>query len=409
MQAPAEPTTTDWPRVALMVAAGIAVAHHIGKVPGALPVMVGELSLDLGTSALMTAIYSLVAATCGVLFGISARRLGAQRLVIAGLLLTSAASFMGALAAHSPMLLLSRAIEGLGFIMTVVGAPALLMAATRPQDRRFAMGLWGMYVPAGSSLMMLLTAATLAPFGWRGVWGLAAAITAVMAAAVWFGMHSAASEKQPATPAAVAPMRQTLREAWTVPARRLAGCFIVYGAQYLAVTAFLPLLLVEKTGVSIAVAGLIGAGVAAANIIGNVAAGWLGNHGWSAERMVALGALGMGLGSIPIFADGAPLWFRVAGAVVFTAVGGLIPGTLLGAAPRVAASPLAAAAVVGVMIQGAGIGQLLGPPLFARAVSWAGGWQGAWIFTGTAALLLLVMAQRLALPTAVTTQAVPAR
>ena len=32
---------------------------------------------------------------------------------------------------------------------------ALIIAATLPSDRRLAMGLWGTYVPAGTSLMML--------------------------------------------------------------------------------------------------------------------------------------------------------------------------------------------------------------------------------------------------------------
>jgi MFS transporter, CP family, cyanate transporter len=394
-----EPMTTDWPRVALLVGAGCAAAAHIGKVAGALPVMTTELSFDLGTSALMTALYSLVAATCGLFFGVTARRWGAARLVVGGLLLASVASLLGGMATQATLLLLSRVIEGLGFIMAAVAAPALIMTVTRPQDRRLAMGLWGTYIPAGSSLMMLTTAATLDPLGWRGVWSLAAAVTAAMAGAVWLGMRDAASTSAGRAPAEVAPLlRVTIREACTAPSRRLAGCFMVYGAQYLAVTAFLPLLLVEKNGVSVAMAAALGAAVAAANIVGNVAAGWIGNRGWAAERVVAIGALGMGLGSIPVFADGAPLWVRVAGAVVFTTVGGLIPGTLLGAASRVANSPLVAAGVVGLMIQGAGVGQLIGPPIFARAIGWAGGWQGAWIFTGAAALMLLAMTARLRLP-----------
>jgi len=151
---------------------------------------------------------------------------------------------------------------------------------------------------------------------------------------------------------------------------------------------------VETSGVSVTAAGLLGAAVAAANILGNVAAGWVGVRGWSVMRAVGVGALGMGLGSIPVFAPWAPVWLKVMSAMLFCAFGGLIPGTLLGAAPRVAHTPAAAAAVVGLMIQGAGIGQLLGPPIFARAVQWAGNWSGAWLFTMTASILLLVIASR---------------
>jgi MFS family permease len=85
------PDKTDWPRVAVLIAAGIAAAVHIGKVPGALPVLTGELKLDLSTAALITAIYSLVSALAGLFFGVSASRLGAKPLVVgAGLFKESA-------------------------------------------------------------------------------------------------------------------------------------------------------------------------------------------------------------------------------------------------------------------------------------------------------------------------------
>lgn len=384
---------TNWPRVALLLASGIAAAGHIGKVPGALPVLTSDLHLDLGTAALMTAIYSLVSATCGLFFGLGARRFGAVSLVVGGLVLASLASLGGSQAVSVGPLLISRVIEGLGFVMVSVGAPALIMAATRPEDRRLALGLWGTYVPAGTSLMMLVAAGTLAPLGWRGVWGLAAALTAGMALAVWLGVRD--TGQAALTGAAPMDWRASMRDALAPPSRRLALSFAVYGAQYLAVTAFVPLMLVETAGVSVATAGVLGAGVAAANILGNVVAGWVGVRGWSVMRAVTVGALGMGLGAIPIFAVGAPVWLKVASAMIFCAMGGLIPGTLLGAAPRVARTPAAAAAVVGLMIQGAAIGQLVGPPLLARAVKGAGSWQGAWMFTIAASMVLLALASRL--------------
>ncbi len=385
-----DPTTTHWTRVALLVGAGIAAAVHIGKVPGALPVVATDLQLDLGTSALLTAIYSLVAAAGGLFFGLGARRYGAKPLVVAGLSLASIASLGGAMAPTDQLLLVSRIIEGLGFILVAVAAPTLIIAATHPSDRRLALGLWGTYVPAGSSLMMLVTAATLSLLGWRGVWALSAAISGAMALTIWVGVR----DRTPASQDEASGMKlaTSIADAFTPASCWLAACFVVYGAQYLAVTAFLPLLLVETAGLSVAAAGLCGAAVAASNILGNIAAGWLGARGWRPDRVVAIGALGMGIGSIPIFATAAPVWLKVVSAMLFCAIGGLIPGTLLGAAPRVARTPGAAAAVVGLMIQGAGIGQLLGPPIFAAIVKGSGSWSGAWIFTISAALLLLALA-----------------
>ncbi len=394
---PLPPDRTDWLRVAVLIAAGIAAAVHIGKVPGALPVLTGELKLNLGAAALVTGIYSLVAAVAGLFFGVSASRLGAKPLVVGGLGIASIASVMGAAAASETALLVSRVAEGVGFIMVSVAAPSLIIAATAPAGRRLALGLWGTYVPAGSSLMMVLGAATITPLGWRGVWVLASVISGVMMLAALILVARGPQTTPSARP--TVDVATAVFDAFSPASRRLAACFTIYGAQYLAVVAFLPLILVETSGLSIATASLCGAAVAAANILGNVAAGWLGMRGWRVHHVLSIGALGMGLGALPIFVAAAPVVLKVAGGIVFCAVGGLIPGTLLGAAPRAARTPAAAAGVVGLMVQGAAVGQLLGPPVFARIVTWSGtapgDWSSGWIYTSLAALLILGLAQRL--------------
>ena len=53
----------------------------------------------------------------------------------------------------------------------------------------------------------------------------------------------------------------------------LALVFGAYAAHFLIATAFMPLLLVEEGGWSVAAAGMAGAAVIAANIIGCVASG----------------------------------------------------------------------------------------------------------------------------------------
>ena len=168
----------------LLVAAGCAAAAHVGKVALALPVVADDLHLDLKTSALLPSIFTLMAAIGGVALGLTARRLGSLRLVVGGLALMSVAGGVGALAESVPLLLASRVVEGFGMILTAVAVPALIIIETRPDDRRMALGLWGAYIPAGSSLMMLAGAAILGSTGWRGVWLLASALSAACAIAV---------------------------------------------------------------------------------------------------------------------------------------------------------------------------------------------------------------------------------
>jgi CP family cyanate transporter-like MFS transporter len=97
----------------------------------------------------------------------------------------------------------------------------------------------------------------------------------------------------------------------------------------------------------------------------------------------------MGLGSVLAFADwsGATPWLRYAGVLLFSSVGGLIPGTLFSLAVRLAPAPNLVASTVGWMQQLSATGQFIGPPLAAALAVAVGGWQLTWVFTGVCCLV----------------------
>src|SRR5690606_10370925 len=106
----------------------------------------------------------------GMLIGVFADRIGHRSVVLAGLGLLAAASLAGAAAQGAFVLLASRFVEGLGFMMVVVAGPALIVRLTQPGDLKLAFGAWGTYMPAGTAVMMALSPLLIAPFGWRGLW-----------------------------------------------------------------------------------------------------------------------------------------------------------------------------------------------------------------------------------------------
>jgi hypothetical protein len=95
---------------------------------------------------------------------------------------------------------------------------------------------------------------------------------------------------------------------------------------------------------------------------------------------------------------------RFAAVLVFSGVGGLVPATLFALAGQVAADPRAMPVVVGLLTQGTGAGQFLGPPAAAWWAAGHGGWSQTWVATGSAALAgaawAWALCQRLAGPTA---------
>ena len=97
----------------------------------------------------------------------------------AGFLFMGLGGVMGGMADGLPMLLASRFIEGIGFIGTVVAAPALVLAVASARDRPLALSLWSIFTPAGMALALVVAPPVLSGVGWRGLWLGVAALTVV--------------------------------------------------------------------------------------------------------------------------------------------------------------------------------------------------------------------------------------
>jgi len=142
------PQHTQWSVVLLLFAAGCSVALHIGKVPSALPEIRSLWQLTLTQSGLIVSLYSLLIALSGLLLGVLVRRMGYVGFAIAGVSVVGVASVAGAFVQSLPLLLLTRAMEGFGWIVTVVAFPSLLAALSHPSDRVLVMGIWAAWLPA---------------------------------------------------------------------------------------------------------------------------------------------------------------------------------------------------------------------------------------------------------------------
>ena len=110
---------------------------------------------------------------------------------------------------------------------------------------------------------------------------------------------------------------------------------------------------------------------------------------------MALGAF-LAFATLP-FADGAslPPMIRFAAILLFSAVGGMIPGTLFSLAVRLAPGERTVSTTVGWMQQWAAFGQFAGPPLVAWVASGAGGWHWTWLVTGACSVLGVLLARQL--------------
>jgi predicted MFS family arabinose efflux permease len=274
-------------------------------------------------------------------------------------------------------LLASRLVEGLGFLLITVAGPTVLARRVRADDQAIALALWSCFMPAGMALAMLT-----GPWfsDWRSLW-VVAALAAGLVAALVVG----AVPRGPAH--ARVGERARLAEVWRAAPLAMAATFLLYSLMFFALFSFLPVLLQQRLQVSAGAVGLLAAVACAANIGGNLCAGVLLSK-VSREALGACAAIAMGLCGLGIFLPVLGPGMALVLCLVFSAVGGLVPASLLSAVPRVTSTPAQAALVVGLLMQGSNLGQALGPVLVGSAVD-RHGWPAAAAWVGAAALAMV--------------------
>lgn len=368
-------TRTRWLIVGLAMGTGILGAFQIGKVPVAL----GETRVDLGlgliAAGLVISLFNFPAIFGGAPMGAAVARFGDRRVALTGLLTLAVGGVVGAMATSGTVLLVSRVIEGLAFLMTQVSAPALIQRYARAEDQRLAFGIWGSYMGTGQAIVMLAAPLILPVSGWRGLWWANVAI--ILAFAVVIALATRVPSVNPPVTRRVAPadlLRDMKRTLLSPGPAAIALCFGLYAGNYLIVVGFLPTILVEDLRLSMTAAAVGTAVLVLANAIGNVTGGILLQRGVVRWKLLVTAQTTMGLCGIGIFAEGLPLALRFLFCLLFFGVGGILPASALGSATRLAPAPHLVPTTNGVIVQGAALGQFIAPPIAAAVATAVGGW-----------------------------------
>jgi MFS family permease len=366
----------------LVVAAGGVAALQVGKLPPALSALQAELGLSLVQSGFLLSMVQLAGLTLAVLIGLLADGMGLKRSLVRGLLLLALASAAGGLATSVSALLLLRALEGLGFLLVALPAPALIRRLVPAQQLSGMLGVWGAYMPTGTALALLAGPVFIPAWGWAAWWGLFALVSLLMALAVWVWIP-ADPQGSAGRVGLASGLADRLRRTLSAPGPWLVALtFGLYSGQWLAVVGFLPSIY-AAAGVAGALLGGLTAAAAAVNMVGNMVSGQLLQRGWAPRTTLWLGFAAMAVGStlaFGAFTEGLP-WLRFAGVLLFSGVGGLVPGTLFSLAVRLAPGEQQVAATVGWVQQLSALGQFLGPPAAAALAAKVGGWQLTPLFT----------------------------
>ncbi len=410
-QGPGLDTRAAW----VIVLAGVGAALHMAKLMPALPLVQRDLGLSLVQAGFLLSTWQVAGMLLGLVMGLAADRVGARRSMLAGFGVLILASALVEYAQTATVLIALRAAEGFGFLLVVTPAPGLIRRLVPPSRVDAMMGVWGSYMPLAAALALLCGPFVMAWAGWRLWWWLLALIAMALALAVWrlvppdrLASRWVPLSRRPEALVAGAGVAQKVALTLSRPGPWLIALgFAVYSSQWGAVIGFLPTIYAEAR-VAPGTAAVLSALAAAANMVGNVAAGRLLAQGRRPQDLLWAGYAAMGITSVLAFADLSGIagssqpgvadtaWWRFAAVLLFSATGGLIPGTLFAMAVRFAPNDATVSTTVGWMQQWSSIGQFAGPPVVAWLASQMGGWQWTWVATSLCAAAGLALSAGIA-------------
>lgn len=337
--------------------------------------------MSLTQAGLLLSFVQLAGMLLGLPAGLVVGRAGPRRSMLTGLVCLSVASILGAQAQTAMTLVCLRALEGAGFLLAALPAPALLRKHVPAPRLPVALGFWGAYMPLGTAAALAAGPGFIEVAGWPAWWWTVGSASLLAAVGIW---RVVPPDAPPTADATSDTMRADIALTLRAPGPWLVAlCFSMYSGQWLAVIGFLPTMY-RESGWSAATVGLLTSVAALANAAGNIAAGPALRRNVAPRLLLSTGFAGMACGAWFAFTDAFAFSTtgRYLAVVTFSLLGGLIPGTLFTLAVRVSPSPHTVSATVGWVQQWSAAGQLLGPPIVAAFATAAGGWQRTWWVTG---------------------------
>ncbi|MFL4473382.1 CynX/NimT family MFS transporter [Paeniglutamicibacter sp. MACA_103] len=363
-----------------IVLVAVVAATHIWKLPSALTIIDAELQLGLVRSGVLLGIIQVASMAGGLLVAWFGEMLGLRRLLMTGLTLLAIGSLFGALAPGVVVLMVSRALEGIGFLLCTVLAPPLIRRCCSPERMNIAMAGWGAFQGTAALIGFAGSALLLQVIDWRVLW-LGVAILSL-------GMLLPLKRLVPADQAAAGDGSATAsgRRIWITVrsvAPWIAGlAFACYSIQWMAVMGFLPTIY-QGAGMDPLRAGLLSALVGGVNVIGALYAGVLIERGRRPRTLLVVCFTVMAFASIGLFGirwtSDSGTAARLGFALVFSSVGGMGPTVLSRVAVDLAPPGGSVAAVIGLMQQIFNVGNFFGPFLIAWIAMQAGGWHASWL------------------------------
>ncbi len=149
---------------------GIASVMVQMKLTTILPSLTERFAMEQTQVSLLMSMFTFVGLILALPVGFAAKRFGARNMLFAGIGFIVAGSLVGAFAGGSAMLIASRAIEGVAYIIIITCGPLAIERYVAPERLGTAMGIWGTYGCGGTLVSGALTPTLYEVAGFTGLW-----------------------------------------------------------------------------------------------------------------------------------------------------------------------------------------------------------------------------------------------
>jgi len=371
----------------IVVLAGVSAGLQVWKLPSAIPLLREDLSMTLLQAGTLLGIVQVAGMLGGLAVSLLAELIGERRCLATGLILLCLGSATGAVAWSPAPLMVSRAVEGAGFILVAVTGLGLIHRGTPQRRLHTAIGFWGAYQGISTFAGLIAGALVLQVLPWRAWWWATAALALAPLPLV---LARVPRDKAggPGVATAITRIARTVRS----PGPWIAGLtFACYTLPWMAVVGFLPTIY-RDNGMTGIWPGVLSAVVGGVNALGSITTATLLHRGLPVRALLIPAFALMATTSLLTFALD---WQRLpAGTILqfgcvtaFSLIGGAIPATLLRAAVELTPKGGSAPATMGLIQQVFNTGSFAGPAVAAWLATRTGGWQSTWWITCTCAVV----------------------
>lgn len=345
----------------LLLAMGTTITIVQYKVPSILGPLMESYGMSSSTGSWLMSVFTAVGIFLSIPAGSLAKKMGPKRVLLLGCGVIVLGSVVGAAAGSSLVLIASRLIEGIAFVLVTVAAPLAIEKYVSPDNQGTANGIWALWICLGSVIGSTATPAVFEALGMRGTWLLYAVLVAIAAIALAVFMRKMRPIDSGNTPEKDTDDEKAgLRTYLSLLAPRSAlflFAYLVFNIEILAVLSYTPTFL-QQSGMDASLSGFASSlpgllAIASSPLFGKIA----DRTGRTKPLYLVTLAASIPATFLMMTQSGALLWV---GALLMGLVGYGVPVLSLTALPQVAGSKALMPAMVGLFMLVQSLGEFLG-------------------------------------------------